>query len=538
MEAILTASATLHPRGPDVERLVQVDSGTLMVFHRLAINDLSPAGMQPFISDGKFVMCNGEIYNSHSLVTDHPNWKLYSRSDCEILPHLIDTYGWESAIGKLDAVYALLHHDSASGTTRFARDRFGVKPLFWAQSPNWFIVASEAKAIDAMYPLDRDLRILALVPGTFGEFDRASFTVSIHPFLSGDSHSFVDAPLLLSTPSYGDAALHVARRLEQAVAKRITSDREIGCLLSGGLDSSVVAALLAKELKKKGQALHTFSVGFPDSVDLKYARVVAEHIQSVHHELVLSYTDALQRIPDVIRAIESYDTTTVRASTPMFLLCEWIAREFPHRVIFSGEGSDELFGGYLYFHLAPNADDAHHDRLRLLRQLWMYDVLRADRCTASNGLEFREPFLDRDLVNDVIRLPREWLSPRDGCEKHLLRSGIETDLLPSSVLWRRKAAFSDAVSSGEKPWYQYIQEHIHGLDREDRVDSDLDSIDTIPFVQDGQTPESRFYRLQFSNHFRGYRPIIPLWLPQWSAVGAEPSATVLPVWNLQEHVVE
>ena len=523
MESIHNAAQTLQPRGPDKERIVQVNAGTLMIFYRLAINDLSPAGMQPFISDSSFLMCNGEIYNYEALRADHPQFdqRLLSRSDCEILPHLIETYGWEATLAKLDAVYALLHHDSSSGITRFTRDRFGVKPLFWAQSAKWFIVASEAKAIDMLYPLDRDMRILSIVPGTFGEFDAASFTVNIHMLAS---YSFKDAPPL-PMQSYSDASVHVVHRLEEAVRKRITSDREIGCLLSGGLDSSLVAALLSKELRKKGQSLHTFSVGFPDSVDLKYARIVADHIQSTHHELVLSYTDALERIPDVIRAIESYDTTTVRASTPMFLLCEWIAREFPHRVIFSGEGSDELFGGYLYFHLAPNTDDAHQDRLRLLRQLWMYDVLRADRCTAANGLEFREPFLDRDLVDDVLRLPREWLSPRDGCEKHLLRSGVDTELLPSCVLWRRKAAFSDAVSSGEKPWYQYIQEYV-----------EKQCVSKTHFVMEGQTSESRFYRSHFVDHFRGYRPMIPLWLPQWSAVGAEPSATVLPVWNLQEHM--
>lgn len=536
MEAILDASKTLQPRGPDAMRIHQVHSGMLMVFHRLAINDLSSAGMQPFVWNQHHVMCNGEIYNADTLLQRHPEWqeRLGSHSDCELLPHLIDTYGWEAALREIDGVYALLHLNEQTGTIRFARDRFGVKPLFWSQSQQWIMVASEAKAIDALLPVDPGMRLFPLVPSSYGEIDPEMFSVMIHPLPSHalPSPSSSSRPLP-SLPSYEAASVHVAKRLEQAIAKRITSDREIGCLLSGGLDSSLVAAILAKQLRSRGQTLHTFSVGFPDSVDIQYARVVANHIQSEHHELILSYADALERIPDVIRATETYDTTTVRASTPMFLLCEWISQHFPHRVIFSGEGSDELFGGYLYFHLAPNAEESFLDRLRLLRQLWMYDVLRADRCTASNGLEFREPFLDRDLVDDVLQLPSEWLSPKDGFEKHLLRSGIDADLLPSSVLWRRKAAFSDAVSSGEKPWYVYIQEYI----QKQSCPMPNDFSARTRFVDEAPTAESRFYRWQFVHHFHEFRPIIPLWLPQWSQVGAEPSATVLPVWNQNEHIV-
>lgn len=285
----------------------------------------------------------------------------------------------------------------------------------------------------------------------------------------------------------------------------MTSDRDIGCLLSGGLDSSLVASILAAELRQQGKKLHTFSVGFPDSTDLVYARQVAAHIQSEHHELVLTYEDALKRLPDVVRAIETYDTTTVRASTPMYLLCEWITQNFPHRVIFSGEGSDELFCGYLYFHLAPTPEDAQKDSTRLLSQLWQYDVLRADRCTASNGLEFREPFLDRQLLEYVTALPADYVVPRDGYEKHVLRSAFTEEDLPHAVLWRRKAAFSDAVSGDEKPWYKWIHEFVGGKN----------------------ISEPHYYKQLFDAAFQTYRPLVQLWLPRWVEVGQEPSATVL-----------
>jgi asparagine synthase (glutamine-hydrolysing) len=300
------------------------------------------------------------------------------------------------------------------------------------------------------------------------------------------------------------------------------SDREIGCLLSGGLDSSLVSSILAKEMKKQGKTLHTFSVGFPDSTDIIYARKVAAYIGSDHHEHIIQYDDALRRIEDVIYATETYDTTSVRASTPMFLLCEWINQNFAEKVIFSGEGSDEIFCGYLYFHNAPNASEAHCDTIRLVKQLYQYDVLRADRCTAGNGLEFREPFLDKNLIDYVMGMNPEFKIPMKKqehmFEKYILREAFP-NYLPEDVLWRRKAAFSDAVSSSEKPWYKWIQEFV--------VDKEVSDF--------GGTTESNYYRTVFEKTFQDYRPTIPLWLPKWSNVGQEPSATVLNVYKKEEH---
>jgi asparagine synthase (glutamine-hydrolysing) len=326
--------------------------------------------------------------------------------------------------------------------------------------------------------------------------------------------------------TYQNAVSKIENLLVKAVQVRMTSDREIGCLLSGGLDSSIISAILAKEMARQGKILDTFSVGFPDSTDIVYARKVAEHIGSNHHELIIQYEDALPRIKDVIYATETYDTTSVRASTPMFLLCEWINQNFPHKVIFSGEGSDELFCGYLYFHNAPNANEAYKDSLRLLNELYKYDVLRADRCTAGNGLEFREPFLDQDLIDFVTEMNREYNVPQAPAhkdtmyEKTILREAF-SDYLPESVTWRRKAAFSDAVSSSEKPWYKWIQEYT-----EDQNVSPLFS---------GSTRESAYYKTIFQETFKEYRPEIPLWLPRWSDVGQEPSATVLKVYHKEEH---
>jgi asparagine synthase (glutamine-hydrolysing) len=196
-----------------------------------------------------------------------------------------------------------------------------------------------------------------------------------------------------------------------------------------------------------------------------------------------------------------------------------ITFNFPHKVIFSGEGSDEIFCGYLYFHNAPSPEDAHQDSLRLVDDLYKYDVLRADRCTAGNGLEFREPFLDKDLVNFVRNIPGEFKAPSDGFEKTILRLAF-TDCLPSEIVWRRKAAFSDAVSGPEKPWYKWIQEFAQ----------------TKAVIDFGGTVESNLYRTLFSSYFKDYKPEIPLWLPRWSNVGQEPSATVIEnIYKASEH---
>jgi asparagine synthase (glutamine-hydrolysing) len=517
-EIIMNNFKSLTRRGPD-KYSITILNGCLIGFTRLSINDTTSAGMQPFQLDDTFTSCNGEIYNYHTIVETYPDIKdkLKSKSDCEILPHLIQRYGMEKTVDMLDGVFALCHVNMTTNTIHIGRDRIGVKPLFYAENSNFFGVSSEAKGLIGL-----DLDIQQLLPSTICTYDMKTYTSNHYVY-----HTFSPqmAKCEREEMAYEKCVSTIRELMIDSVRKRMTSDREIGCLLSGGLDSSIVSAILATEMRKNGKTLHTFSVGFPDSTDIVYARKVAEHIGSDHHELILQYKDALPRLEDVVYATETYDTTSIRASTPMFLLCEWINNNFPHKVIFSGEGSDELFCGYLYFHNAPDAYAAHQDSLRLVKNLYLYDVLRADRCTAGNGLEFREPFLDKSLVDFVINeLPIEYNIPKmsneRGCvfEKTLLREAFSNDL-PDSVAWRRKAAFSDAVSSSVKPWYQWIQEYV-----ETKEVGDVSG-----------TRESRYYKTLFKNTFQEYQPVIPLWLPNWSNVGDEPSATVLEVYKKEEH---
>lgn len=501
----------LTRRGPDAYSLSIVD-GCLIGFQRLAINDISEKGMQPFQLGATFTVCNGEIYNYETLAEPYHN-DLKSKSDCEILPYLFrDSKNIAECANSIDGVFAIAHH--TNNKIILMRDRIGVKPMFFAENDDFFGVASEAKSLNGLQ-FDNIKHVL---PGHIVTYNTLSYRTNVERYTTLPSPT----PESLGI-TYDDAKKNVHDLLVKAVQKRLSSDRDIGCLLSGGLDSSIIAAILAREMKNKGKTLRTFSVGFPDSTDIIYAREVAKHIGSEHHEHIIQYEDALHRINDVIYATETFDTTSVRASTPMYLLCEWITQNFPDKVIFSGEGSDELFCGYLYFHNAPTPQDAHDDTIRLVNELYLYDVLRADRCTAGNGLEFREPFLDKELVDFVVKMNPSHKSPSivdDNLtfEKTILREAFES-YLPPSVAWRRKAAFSDAVSSHQKPWYKWIQEFV-----EDKKVTDY-----------GGTPENNYYKTLFYSYFNDYSPTIPLWLPKWSNVGSEPSATVLNVYKKDEH---
>ena len=560
VEKVLTNFKKLKARGPDSYSLTIVD-GCLIGFQRLAINDTSKKGMQPFQHNDTFTICNGEIYNYHNLLATHPslNNKLVSKSDCEILPHLFHIYGVFQAATMLDGVFAIARYNKATQCITLLRDRLGVKPIFHAENDEFFAVASETKALDGL----SFTNIQPLLPGTISTYSlkhnemimtETYTSIPSIPYVPSEKNDKNDKneknekndkddkddknekndeknenyTKNKETTEYRECVKKVHDLLVESVQKRMTSDRDIGCLLSGGLDSSVVAAILAKEMAKQGKVLRTFSVGFPDSTDIVYAREVAKHIGSEHHEYIIQYEEALPRISDVIRAIETYDTTTIRASTPMFLLCEWINKNFPDKVIFSGEGSDELFCGYLYFHNAPTAKDAHLDSIRLLNELHLYDVLRADRCTAGNGLEFREPFLDKNLIDFVVRMNPQFNIPTMLCdqikfEKTILREAFES-YLPSNVAWRRKAAFSDAVSSSQKPWYKWIQEYVDSPEIKDKI------------TDHGGTSESNYYKTLFYSYFQDYRPTIQLWLPRWSGdMKGEPSATALNVYNKEEH---
>jgi len=466
-------------RGPD-QTCTWSSNLITMMFHRLAIQDTSRAGDQPFRRGSALCVSNGELYNASDLIASY-ELPVHSQCDMEVWLPLLEQLGSVDAVCRVvDGMFAtVLITDSHVYLTR---DRIGVKPLFYHLNEGRLNVASEPIALEHL----GGHATIEVKPGTLLTLDRTTWTLSETVWATWPSIVHCSVPTVF-----------LRNALERAVARRVHADRPIGCFLSGGLDSSIVAALVSQHISP----LHTFSIGWhPDSPDLVYARRMAAHIGSIHHELIVSADKALEAVPRVIRAIGSYDTTTVRASTPMFLLSEFI-KTTDIRVVFSGEGSDELLGGYLYFHKAPSDEAFEAETLRLTQDLYLYDVLRADRCTAHFGLEFREPFLDTEVVNLCLSLAGA--IRRGPVEKQVLRQAFES-ILPPEIAWRQKAAFSDAVSEPGDNWFRIIQRHAASL----------------------LLTEAQWYQTLYAQSY-AYDPCRPLWMPRWVDVD-DPSATVLP----------
>ena len=510
IEELTPSVQAIQHRGPDDTQIAHVNASTILGFHRLAINDLSAAGNQPMSHPDHphlKLVCNGEIYNYRQLAATF-GVKLSSGSDCEIILHLYHLLGMAETCRLLDGYFAFVLVD---GERVFAaRDVIGVRSLYIGSRVDATYFASELKAIHSLCD-----SVSQFPPGTW--WDGNSFHL-YHDLYEKKFHK----------PSEADAIASIRQLLENAVEKRVdTTERPIGCLLSGGLDSSVICALVNQyTLKKTGKPVHTFSIGFEGSTDCRYARRVAEHLGTVHHEVLVTPQDMIQAIPEVVRAIESYDTTTVRASTPMYLLCKYINQHTDIKVIFSGEGSDELSGSYLYFHHAPNEEEFYQETQRLMRDLSYFDVLRCDKSTAAHGLEVRVPFLDLAFMQYYLHLDPVMKMPKTyGIEKHLLRKACE-DLLPSEVAWRVKEAFSDGVSSVENSWFTIIQRHVETLPES------LSLKERVYEVNPPQMKESAWYRRVYEEAYPGRERLTPYyWLPKWVGEVTDPSARILKVYT-------
>ncbi|CAG9823634.1 unnamed protein product [Phaedon cochleariae] len=304
------------------------------------------------------------------------------------------------------------------------------------------------------------------------------------------------------------------------------ADRKIGCLLSGGLDSSLIASLLVTEAKNSNlpYKIQSFAIGMGDSPDLRAARLVADHIGTDHHEVIFTEEDVSKVLDDVIYTLESPDITTIRASIPMYLLSRYISEQTETTVLFSGEGADEVAQGYIYFRDAPNAQAAHEDSLRLLREIYMFDGLRADRTTAGHSLELRVPFLDLQFTNYYLNIAPELKQPKDSIEKFLLRSAFDgTDVLPHNILWRPKEAFSDGVASQTKSLFVVLQEIV-----DKRMPEPFDQ-SAVSKKYPHCTPSSKealYYREVFEKSYAKLSPnFLPYyWMPRWVEGVTDPSA--------------
>jgi asparagine synthase (glutamine-hydrolysing) len=524
------AIKALTPRGPDVtqsENFVYSSShGDINIgvgFVRLHIQGSSGGAEQPFrIPDG-IVMCNGEIFNSEILVRQLGLRVPEGASDCAVIPALMNQHGisMDQVAKQLDGDFAIAHLDLSNGCIVVARDPYGVRPLYYATGPNWRAIASEIKG----FPADATL-IQPVLPGT----------VMTIPLAHTETNAQVwhDVPWLktpywrtsLDALTHGGAALRQA--LEEAVAKRLTTVRAIGACLSGGLDSSLVAAIAARRLARTGKRLHTYTVGMEGSPDVAFARQVAAHIGSEHHERILTPEECLAVIPDVVKAIESFDITSVRASVGNYLVARLVTEVTPDvKVVLNGDGSDEVLGGYLYMRAAPDDAAFELETDRLLRDIHYFDVLRSERTMAAHGLESRSPFLDRQFVSVARSLPTDALRPTATMmEKTILRTAFaDSGLLPPAVLWRRKEAFSDGISRAEKSWFEMAKtegERLAGTDA------------TTYSVNPPPTPEALYYRKLFHMSYPDVAAIAAtpyMWMPRFVEGATDPSARTLKLYS-------
>ncbi len=493
-------------RGPDDSRIIDTGHG-LLGFHRLSIMGLTPEGMQPFNLGTSYAVCNGELYGFERMRDDlrSAGYSFQSDSDCEILLPLYREHG-VGLFSLLDAEFACIIYDGDRQDFVAARDPIGIRPLYYGYDQRGTIVfASEAKNLVGLVEA-----VMPFPPGHYyqgGRFFRYCDIADVEAVIADDLET---------------ACAKIREKLVAGVHKRLVSDSKVGFLLSGGLDSSLVCAIAAKEL---AHSIETFAIGMAeDPIDLKYARETAEFIGSHHTEVTMTPEEVVGSLEDVIALLGTYDITTIRASMGMYLVCKHVHEHTDIRVLLTGEISDEVFG-YKYTDFAPSAQAFQEEAQKRVSELHMYDVLRADRCISVNSLEARVPFGDLDFVRYVMALDPALKLNTYGKGKYLLRHAFEgTGLLPDGILWREKAAFSDAVGHS---MVDYLKEYAESRYTDEEFEEKRLRFDHArPF-----TKESLLYRELFEKHYPGQSQMVAgFWMPnrEWEGCDVDdPSARVL-----------
>ena len=490
-------------RGPDMTRMLPLNPGFLG-FHRLSIMGLDERGMQPFVRSSRAVVCNGEIYGFRKIKKEleAKGYRFAGDSDCELLLPLYEEYGTDM-FARLDAEFALILYDGESLIA--ARDPIGIRPLYYGYlSDGKIIFASEAKNLVGLCE-----KILPFPPG--------------HYYRDGEFICYrnISKPDSVCHDDLETACGKIREKLTAGIEKRLDADAPVGFLLSGGLDSSLVCAVAAKKLRKP---IKTFSIGMDiDAIDLKYAKEVADFIGADHTEVIISKKDVLEALPDVVKLLGTYDITTIRASIGMYLVCKFIHEHTDLRVLLTGEISDELFG-YKYTDFAPSPAEFQKEAEKRIRELHMYDVLRADRCISVNSLEARVPFGDLDFVSYVMALDPAMKMNTYSKGKYLLRHAFEGDYLPWDILMREKAAFSDAVGHS---MVDDLKEYAEAVYTDEAYEEKRKQ---YTFAQPF-TKESLLYRELFETFYPGQAEMVTdFWMPNkaWEGCNVtDPSARVL-----------
>uniref|UniRef100_H2Y489 Asparagine synthetase [glutamine-hydrolyzing] n=1 Tax=Ciona savignyi TaxID=51511 RepID=H2Y489_CIOSA len=467
-------------RGPDSFQINNLEGlkNSMVAFHRLHVVG-GIGGMQPMILK-KYphltLLCNGEIYNYKTLQNEF-DYLFQTDCDCEVILHLYNEFGGEKASQLLDGVFAFIVIDTKQNCVMLSRDSYGVRPLYYVTTKSGVLGACSERDIGDHH-------------------SHVTFSTSARIYTSRTRIS-----LWLNIPYVEETVKRNIRYLfSRAVDKRLMGSRRVGCLLSGGLDSSVVAALTAQKLKEHGVAepLQTFTIGMnSDSTDAIAARKVARHIGSEHHEIAFTLEEGIKAVESVILSLETYDVLVIQSSVPMYILCQYISRNTDNILIMTGEGADEVAQGYFHFLEQPTPEDGHKESMRQLQQIYMYDVLRIDRCTAAHGLEIRAPFLDHAFTSYYLNLPADMRAPKNGIEKYFLRAAFAgSNLIPNTTLWRKKEGFSIGVSEEGTSWFEQLQQHLEGL-----ITNDEFARASQSYTHNPRTKEELFYRQIFEKKF-------------------------------------
>lgn len=529
-------------RGPEQKITQILFDQSIFIFYRLAINGLNEESNQPFgiYTNNNYIvsMCNGEIYN-HNVLKNNYHLPCNSGCDCEVIPYIYEKEGPDRCAKLLNGAFAFILYDRSNNMFFIARDPYGVRPLYICLLKNGsFVFCSDLESV--LFNQPSILSIGQFKPGHYMtlRYSEKNSTYMINEYVK----YFNFRPIIKNIMTHEHYLFQLLTRLQNAIKIRVNCcERDIACLLSGGLDSSIITAYVNRYHNQKMQylpeedkyELKTYSIGITeDAPDLHYANMVASHlnIEKNHNVLIYDYSDFISVIPNVIRDIESFDTTTVRASVGNWLIGKYISESGKEKVIFNGDGSDELMGGYMYFHYCPDNNEFDNECKRLLTNISKYDVLRSDKSISSHGLEPRSPFLDEEFTLYYLSIPSEVRNHNvnNKMEKYLIREAIEMfdpELLPKEVLWRPKEAFSDGISKQELSWHDYLRDYMNTNDIVTKILNDKNII----YPDRVETNEQKYYYFLFNRIFSSKMDnIIPeYWMPKYVQNVSDPSARVL-----------
>lgn len=527
-------------RGPEFSEFCKLDPYVIFGFHRLAINGLNNNSNQPIHHNSLVLICNGEIYNYNELITRF-GINMKGNSDCEVIIHLYELIGTK-CFDLLDGVFACIIYDMNKQEIIIARDPYGVRPLYYCLYKETNRIGFSSDISPLLFTTE-EINIQQFPPGRYARLCKNSYGACLSNqfvFDKLERYFFLDS--IQNTRCITNEIkpieyymFNTVELLKNSIKKRVYNcERDIASLLSGGLDSSIVSAYVSRFYKEKhgtSKHLETYSIGLENASDLRFSSLVANHIGSKHTNITVTTDMFLESIKMVIRDIETFDTTTVRASTGNWNVAKYIKQNSDARVIFNGDGADELMGGYLYFHLAPDSHEFDKECKRLLNDISHFDVLRSDKSISSHGLEPRTPFLDKEFTKFFLSIPTEYRFQMDKCEKYFIRKSIEQydpELLPQEVLWRTKEAFSDGVSSTDKSWYEHIKEHLV-----DYVPKQV----VYPSNMNVDTKEKQYYYDVFIEEFTHYcvKTLPYYWMPRFIENATDSSARTLDIYKKVVH---